>query len=213
MRGPASSASHIRAYTMVEMIISMSIFIFMLGAVVTTMLVAQKCYMVVTDQNDLMRQSRMAKIAIEEELRKAEMILDTGNTPSYITFFYREVDTDPTNLLLLIENPNISLPEKTNIVSFVHDSVEHKLFKIWDDTNTTTLLEDCEEFQLRLFQREYAHQSTNTPVLMEPIDLLPGTLTSCQSVEVAWICKKYQDEERKKLSAEEQSAFLIPLWK
>lgn len=190
MNSIRSRKPYLRAFTMVEMIVSLGIIVVFLGVVMTTVVIATRCYHLVHDHDTLLRQGRLTKEAFAQEVEAADFVLDTGTNPAYLT------------LLMSVEE------ERTNIVSFAYDSIDRTLVKVSDETNVTVLLSDCEEVQFRLLQRSYETMSTNTLVL-EPVELLPHTLTSCQSIELKWLCRKYRDEDRSQMNAEDRGQILV----
>ncbi|MBO7392479.1 MAG: hypothetical protein J6U77_08275, partial [Verrucomicrobia bacterium] len=78
------------------------------------------------------------------------------------------------------------------------------------ESNVTVLLRDCEEIHYRLLQREYVSFS-NQMIALEQPEIFPHTLSSCQSVELSWTCRRYWDEERIKPSAELSGKILLRL--
>lgn len=186
------SSSGRSAFTLVEMIMSIGIIAIFLSVVLTTNIIAQRSYLLIRDNDDLARQIRSAKMEVEEALRTADMVLEAGDSPAYLTLLCGSGDS------------------ATNVISFIHDPELHTFFKITEETNVTPLLENCEEISFNLLQRQYEPISTNTPVLNLPT-LLPHTLGSCQAVEFHWLCRKYWDEEKTRPSAEQSGQVLVRL--
>jgi prepilin-type N-terminal cleavage/methylation domain-containing protein len=150
-------------FTLVETIMSIGIIAIFLSVVLTTNIIAQRSYLLIRDHDDLARQIRAAKIEVEEALRTADMVLESGESPAYLTLLCGTGDS------------------ATNVISFIYDPDQDTFFKITEKTNVTPLLTDCEEISFNLLQRQYEPITTNTPVLNLP-PLLPLTLGSCQAV-------------------------------
>lgn len=177
---------------MVETIMSIGIIAIFLSVVLTTHVIAQRSYLLIRDNDDLARQIRSTKIELEEALHTADMVLDAGDSPAYLTLLCGSGDS------------------ATNVISFIHDPEQETFFKITEETNVTPLLKNCEEISFKLLQRQYEPISTNTPALILPA-LLPHTLSSCQAVEFHWFCRKYRDEEKTRPSAEQSGRILVRL--
>ncbi|MCK9314802.1 MAG: prepilin-type N-terminal cleavage/methylation domain-containing protein [Verrucomicrobia bacterium] len=186
------SSSGRSGFTLVETIMSIGIIAIFLSVVLTTNVIAQRSYILIRDHDDLARQIRSAKIEVEEALRTADMVLESGESPAYLTLLCGTGDS------------------ATNVISFIHDPEQETFFKITEKTNVTPLLTDCEEISFNLLQRQYEPITTNTPVLNLP-PLLPLTLGSCQAVEFHWLCRKYWDEEKTRPSAEQSGQILVRL--
>lgn len=191
---PASSQQ--RAFTMVEMVMSLGIITFFLTAVLATHLIATRNYYHVRDNDALAKQSRLAKKEITSLIQESDFVLEAVDSPATLTLLsceWSQQDDSYTN----------------HIASLVYVPDKQSLLKI-KGTNVLVLLRDCEEVKFRLLQREYEEISTNTTTLELP-ELLPHTLNSCQAVELFWVCRKYWDEEHTRPSAEESGELLVRL--
>ena len=192
-------------FTLVEMSICLGIIVIFLSVVMTVTLVASRSYGVIRDNDELLKQERAAKAILTDTLLSADFIADAQPDPFFLAVKIPEfADTDTQS-----EPAAETVSTNAGIVSFVYDTEDRLLLRV-QESNVTVLLRDCEEIHYRLLQREYASLS-NQMIALEQPEIFPHTLSSCQSVELSWTCRRYWDEERTKPSAELSGKVLLRL--
>ena len=192
-------------FTLVEMSICLGIIVIFLSVVMTVTLVASRSYGVIRDNDELLKQERAAKAILTDTLLSADFIANAQPDPFFLAVKIPEFAATDTQSEPAAE----TVSTNAGIVSFVYDTEDRLLLRV-QESNVTVLLRDCEEIHYRLLQREYASLS-NQMIALEQPEIFPHTLSSCQSVELSWTCRRYWDEERTKPSAELSGKVLLRL--
>ena len=87
----------LNGFTLLEMMISMGIISIFLGVVMSIYLLAVRSYYVIRDQNDLMKQSRLMKEVLAQEIRNADIILNVSTNPPSLVLLKMNQENRNTN--------------------------------------------------------------------------------------------------------------------
>ena len=208
----------LNGFTLLEMMISMGIISIFLGVVMSIYLLAVRSYYVIRDQNDLMKQSRLMKEVLAQEIRNADIILNVSTNPPSLVLLKMNQENRNTNSMenldsqeeLKVEDEKETSAVATNVVYFILDDETHTFLRICQETNTTVLLRDCEEIDFRLYQRSCEPLNTNS-LFLQKRELLPYTLNSAQGIKIFWVCRRYWDEARIQPGIEDSGEIFIDL--
>lgn len=193
------------AFTLVEMSICLGIIVIFLGVVMTVTLVANRSYGVIRDNDELLKQERTAKAILTDTLLSADYVIDARPEPFFLAVKLPELVVTNTQNEPTVE----TAATNAGVVSFVYDTDDRMLLRV-QESNVVVLLRDCEEVRYRLLQREYVSFADQMIALEQP-EIFPHTLSSCQSVELSWTCRRYWDEEHTKPRAELSGKVLLRL--
>lgn len=173
-----SGRSRLLAFSLVELMISLTIWFIVIGAIVALIIISTQNFAATANYVQLNDQSRYAVDIISREIRNATALMDYGtNNPKYILLTNANFGTATRITHYYVTN---APDEKTNRLVLTRTSEPDK-----------TLLTGCESFSFSFFTRAPII-ATNNISFGTPTNFISGKIDPqfCKIINLNWKCTR-----------------------